>query len=371
MLPQAATLTWTSVRRTTWCAEIADSRFRKQSVGRSRSSFKCRKCNALNQRCTAMMKGTYAAKAWTLLTKEEKEFFRTQAQELKAAALQDALSCALVHKVRTRVNEFGGKLGEFLPLGVYKQRGYGAAAVKNIEATAENKWDPVLKEYTYALMVFSMGDKTEKLTETEVLWKPTTTNSASGSSSREEKSNVAETPSGSDDSSSAESVASMEADKDDNAESSKKAKKKKSIKSKKKRAKLEKKLAAKKLAEKKAMKQQQIDAKKISAAVAAPLKALRTGMGARLSKVGCDMVPAYVRQEAQRLLQHLEEIDTSWTAAASGNYDSSLNRDDALQKIKQATEVAKRLDCMLAMAEGLQEEDDQGPTSKKSKKKHT
>ena len=45
--------------------------------------------------------------------------------------------------------------GEHLPLSVYKQRGYDAQALKNIEANADKEWNPVLGAYTYRLDVKS------------------------------------------------------------------------------------------------------------------------------------------------------------------------------------------------------------------------
>ena len=290
------------------------------AVGRAKKIFKCNKCNSLNQRVASMMKGTYAAQAWQCLSKEEKQAFRDKSQELKDAALKEGLTASLKHTITTRVTEFGGKQGDYLTLSVYETKGYSRQACGNLKKNALCRYDPIIGEDTYALLVFQVEDRTEQLTETEVLWrtcppaesaadeqdegsKPAKIQKVTPTSTKDNK-NVNNSQSSKDDTSaSQDSTDSEAADKNVN--------KKRRIPKKAKADVAKAKKAAKKAAkkERKLAKKTQV-AKKVLAALAAPLKTLRTGLNERLTKVTTDKVPLYVRTDAVTSLEKLEQHDS-------------------------------------------------------------
>ena len=71
-----------------------------------------------------MVHGTAASKMWKDMTKEEQIAFRAEKGELAESALKDALTVLFVEK-QLKVEETKvGWEGEFLPLCVYKSKGY-------------------------------------------------------------------------------------------------------------------------------------------------------------------------------------------------------------------------------------------------------
>ena len=361
-----------------------DLYFGKESgnfVGRAKNLFKCRSCNSCNQRCTTMMKGTYAVKAWAAMSKEEKVAFRQKAKELSGEALKECLTVTMKHIVKTRHSEFGGKLGKYLPLSVYKVQGYDEEALQGIASNAASRWDDQINQETYALLVFSFGGRDEQLTEDEVLWQmlpeggdedrprgdtdrrpdPQPGDAASSRDSLDRTTlawGVPEQVQGA----AVDAPLSTAQGTDGTTSSSdesiktKKGKKAKSSKAAKRALKKEKKAEKRQLKALKAKSKQQQDAKKIVACIAAPLKSLTTGLTERLSKVVVDMVPAYVRTEADVHMKKLQQLDICWTAVVSDTYQEKmgiLNFDTAMKDIKDGQEVAKRLDASLSMAESV------------------
>ena len=140
-------------------------------TGRGKKLFVCSACNALEGRLCRLMKGKAISLLWRDMSAEDKVSWRSEHNQLEAAALADGLTISFAQRVRNMDKTAAGSHGEFLPLCVYASRGYNKAWLDWIEATANSQTEAQgLK--TYSLRVkFETEENIQEEIQTS-LWKP-------------------------------------------------------------------------------------------------------------------------------------------------------------------------------------------------------
>ena len=139
-------------------------------TGRGKKLFVCTSCNNLEGRIRRLTEGAAISKLWRDMDSEEKIAWRAENSALAGHALKERLSVTFTQKILAEDETKAGSLGEYLPLSVYKARGYDAQFLKHIEQTANSRMEGNIK--LYALRVFYEGDEKRHLQIEESLWKP-------------------------------------------------------------------------------------------------------------------------------------------------------------------------------------------------------
>ena len=132
--------------------------------------FYCSDCTACETRISRMTSNRPAAKLWKNMSVSERQEFRQENNALKDAALRDALSVRLVQKHLEIHSEATGKVGEYLPLSVYRTRGYDQDWLDWIENHCSARQEG--PGFTYALNVAfeKMTDEIKDITTS--IWRP-------------------------------------------------------------------------------------------------------------------------------------------------------------------------------------------------------
>ena len=264
-------------------------------TGRNKNIFYCHACNNIEKKIRRLAGGTPAMQLWKDLSTDDKQAFRAEKSELESAALKDNLSVKLVQKHLESNTESSGHNGEYLPLSVYKSRGYDDKWLKFIEDTMPSRGEGALK--TFALRVHFEKSEKEIKDMTESIWKPLPEPS-SGSSKRARSSSSCSSSSSSTPSS---SVASGKMGRQ-----SKSKKAKREAKTAAKAAKKAKQLA-------KANEKDKKLAKKLVDKIAPILKMLEIAIEHQLSPSIEKSMPEYQVKDAKHWLQTLKDADNSWT----------------------------------------------------------
>ena len=168
-------------------------------TGKSGKTFYCKSCSAIEARIKRLASGKQAMVLWKDMDAKDKQAFRLEKAELEGAALKDSLSVKLVQRYLETTAETTGGLGEYLPLSVYKHRGYDDEWISWIQDNAPNRQEGPGR--TYALRVAFEKTAKELKNITESVWKPLPENNIREDGDNAEKPQRAPSSSSSSDSS--------------------------------------------------------------------------------------------------------------------------------------------------------------------------
>ena len=311
-------------------------------TGRAKATFRCYDCNKLELKLQRLTKGTHAAELWRDLPQEEKEAFRAERAELETAALKDALTVKLVQRQLKIDSQSKGFLGEFLPLSVYKTRGYDPKYIKWIEENCDKRKEAGV--WIYALRIHHVASKEEIQVITESIWRP--------KEQDQRKRRKRKSSSSSSQSCSSSSCSSPK-------KTSKKAK----------RAAIKEKTKAKRAL--KAREQDLKLANKVVAQIAPTLGKLKIAKQ-RLTPSIRQLMPEYQVRDAEQWLQKLSELDDNWSQVAKGHAcTSGLDANKVGQVVASAKAATNLLNSSIQMAENIEKskQDNTADTDEKTKKK--
>jgi len=339
------------------CARCRQNKDAKSGylVGRAKNIFYCSECNALEARIQRLTKGLVIAKMWKDMTSDEKIAFRAEHSALEGAALKDQITISMVQKIKQEDSSFTGSLGEYLPLSVYKTRGYDKAYLKHIEDTASVRMDGNIK--TYALRIHREGDEKRVLELRTTMWKPMP----------EKEKRTDGSSSDSDDDSSNKSSNSGNSDSEDKGITKKKNKRKSKADAKQKR--LNKKQEVKRKKELKI-------ANKMSDKIA-PIESQLQQCKDRLTSEVKNCLPPYQIMDMEQHLAFMQELKQKWSLVVKGASTmkaEQLDEEETLTKIGQAKTAAAAFKTTLTGAETIVSrktagEDDSSTKKNKKRKK--
>ena len=128
------------------------------AVGNNRKTWICNKCNAFEARLKRLTAGTQAAQMWRDMSNEELVQCRAECNELGTEALKANLTAFFTQKqIKESMVHAAGE-AEYLPLSVYKTKGYDKTWVDWIKATQPRR-EPAPGMFTYALTIDKEGWK--------------------------------------------------------------------------------------------------------------------------------------------------------------------------------------------------------------------
>ena len=139
-------------------------------MGRKRTSFRCKACNAFDHRVSRLTRDCKAGTLWRDLPDDAKAAFRLEKAQLEAAALKEELSVILVQRYIEIHQEDAGQRGEYRPLSWYKAQGYEKAMLDHIADTCPKRKEGATFTYKYDVHYEGRHDMRQNITET--IWKP-------------------------------------------------------------------------------------------------------------------------------------------------------------------------------------------------------
>ena len=105
-------------------------------TGRAKDNFVCHECNGVDSRIGRLTMGLLISKVWRDQTPEQKQAWRQEYGHLRDAALKEQLTASMTQSTLYEDSVRKGSLGQYLPLSVYRAKGYSEDAKVNLVVVA-------------------------------------------------------------------------------------------------------------------------------------------------------------------------------------------------------------------------------------------
>ena len=139
-------------------------------VGKQKGMFKCNACNALKSRMNRMFeKNGQLAKDWMRMLPDEKTDFMARSKHLQKEELLSGVQATVEMSKSISTSMEHQNMGEFLPVSVYRSKGYSDEHIAALEKSANN---PVLNDWVYQLMIEGSGVKDKETVSNNSIFSP-------------------------------------------------------------------------------------------------------------------------------------------------------------------------------------------------------